>query len=505
MRALILFTALFASCIVRAAEPVEGLPEPAEPRPAKFLTPQEKTLANGLRVIVVERPGIPLVSAEVLLQSGSEADLPTASGLAEFTAALLTQGTATRSATQIAREVEALGASLKATATWDASQVELTTLSAQLEPAFALLADVTRHPRFATSEIERLRRLTLDELRLSFEEPGTIAKLAASRLIYGRGPYAHPEKGTVASLQHITHKDIADFHTAHYTAKQAQLIIAGNVTAEVAFALAEKNFGDWKVEPEKTAPAAAEPKPKAKKKSAEAAKNSTAASAASDAPPKPRAVLIDMPNAGQAAVVVGGPGIVRKADDYFAGTLANTVLGGGYTSFLNEEIRVKRGLSYGASSVLSTHRTSGKITARCQTKNVSAPEVVTLMRGELKRLGSELVPADFVATRQAMLGGDFARELETNHGYLDQLADLAMHDLPLDQLPQYLDHIDEITPEAIRAFAEKHFVPGAMSVVVAGKAKEIGKALHDLLPTLEVIPQAELDLDSPTLRRAAKH
>jgi zinc protease len=464
------------------AADVEGLPQPAVPRVAKIFTPQEKTLANGLRVIVVEHPGIPLVSAEVLLQSGSEADPAQASGLAAFTASLLTQGTTTRSATQIAREVEALGATLKATADWDGSAVELTTLSTQIQPAFALLADVTQHPKFASTEIERQRRLTLDELRLSFEEPGTIAKLAASRVILGSGLYAHPAKGTVASIQRVSRKEIAEFHASRYTAKKAQLIIAGDITADVAFALAEKNFGEWKAEPEKAAPAPGKFTPAA----------------------KPRAVLIDMPNAGQAAVVVAGPGIQRNAGDYFAGTVANAVLGGGYTSRLNEEIRVKRGLSYGVRSTLYALRSGGLLSARCQTKNASAPEVVTLMRTELSRLGSEPVPDDFLLTRKAMLGGDFARELETNSGYVERIADLVMRDLPLDLLPRYLDNIREVTPEAVRAFAEKHFVPSSMSVVIAGRAKEIGKTARDAFPALETIPQASLDLDSPTLRRGGK-
>ncbi len=482
MRALAVTAAFILAAQSAIAADVEGLPEPAEPRAPKFLAPQEKTLANGLRVIVVERPGVPLVSAEVLLRSGSEADPASASGLAAFTAALLTQGTATRSATQIAREVESLGATLKATADWDGSVVELTALSEQFEPAFVLLADVTRRPKFATAEIERLRRQTLDDLRLSLEEPGTVAKLVAGRVILGRGLYAHPAQGTVASIQRLRRQEIADFHTARYTAGDALLIIAGNITADTAFALAEKNFGDWKPAPEKPVPALAAFAPAA----------------------KPRVILIDMPHAGQAAVLVGGPGIARNAGEYFAGTVANTVLGGGYTSRLNQEIRLKRGLSYGARSTLTALRAGGLLTARCQTKNASAPEVVELMRTELQRLGSEAVPADYLATRQAMLGGDFARELETNAGYVTRIADFAMHGLTLDQLPLYLSRIREVTAEDVQGFSEKHLLPKAMSVVVAGQAKEIAKPLRALFPTLEVIAQADLDLDSPTLRRGGK-
>lgn len=483
MKALTFTSALIAAAFFGAtASEIEGLPEPGAPRTAKFLQPQEKTLANGLRVIVVERPGVPLVSAEVLLPSGSEADRATSPGLAAFTAALLTQGTTTRSATKIAREVEALGATLKATAGWDASAVTLTTLASQVEPAFALLADVTQNPKFAAAEIERLRRLTLDELRLSAEEPGTVARLAASRVILGRGLYAHPAQGTVASITRLQRKEIAEFHAMRFTAGQALLVVAGSISADAAFDLAEKNFGKWKAAPDRPAPALGKFEPA----------------------PKARAILIDMPKAGQAAVVVGAPGIPRQAEDYFAGTVANNVLGGGYTSRLNQEIRLKRGLSYGVRSTLNTLHAGGLLTARCQTKNESAAEVVTIMRSELARLGTELVPADYLGTRQATLGGDFARELETNEGYVARLADFALHGLTLDLLPRYPEQIREVTAEAVRAFAENHLATASLSIIVAGQAKEIAKPLRELFPALEVIPQSELDLESPTLRRGRK-
>jgi zinc protease len=461
---------------------IDGLPKPAESRTAKVLEPREKTLTNGLRVIVVERTGLPLVSAALLIRSGSESDPPELSGLASFTAGLLTQGTETRSATQIAREVEALGATLKATAAWDTTEIALTTLSGEIEPALALLADVARHPKFAPEEIERLRRQTLDDLRLALEEPSTVAKAAARRVLLGDGLYAHPASGTPDSIKRLRREQIAGFHASRYAGGQAILILAGNLTAETAFALAEKNFGDW---------AAAAPQPAGSAESFTPAKGS-------------RAVLIDLPNAGQAAVVVTLPGIARSDADYFSGEVANAVLGGGYTSRLNQEIRVKRGLSYGAASTLETLRAGGLCMARCQTKNISAAEVVTLMRGELGRLGSEPVPADFLASCEATLTGDFARELETNAGYVTALADLALHDLPLSTASEYAARIQKITADDVLAFAAKHFTPAGVSVIVAGRAKDIAAPLRKLFPKLETIPQAELDLDSPTLRRGAK-
>ncbi|MEA3212235.1 MAG: zinc protease [Chthoniobacter sp.] len=482
MRGAALFaTALALATIGRAVE-IDGLPQPAELRETKFTEPREKTLANGLRVIVVERPGLPLVSAGLVIKSGAESDPAELSGLASFTAALLTQGTTTRSATQIAREVEALGATLKAKAAWDGTVIELTTLSAQADPAFALLADVARHPKFAPAEIERLRRQTLDELRVALEEPGTVAALALNRVLLGAGLYAHPPTGTPASIKRLRREAITGFHASRYAAGQALLIVAGNLTADSGFAIAEKHFGDWAAAPAKPPPAPGNFEPKA----------------------GPRAVLIDLPTAGQAAVVVGVPCIARGAEDYFAGEVANSVLGGGYSSRLNQEIRVKRGLTYGAASALTAWRAGGICSAHCQTKNVSAAEVVKLVQTELDRLGSEAVPPDFLVTRQTVLVGGFARELETNTGYVKRIADFAVHDLPLDSLNTYLHRIREVTASEVRAFGARYLSSERVCIVVAGRAQDCAKSLRELFPKLELIPQSELDLDSPTLRKPSK-
>ena len=254
----------------------------------------------------------------------------------------------------------------------------------------------------------------------------------------------------------------------------------GNVTADAAFALAEKVFGDWK-----------------------STKGREPAPVDSGQLSKPHAVLIDMPNAGQAAVVVGAPGILRKADDYFAGEVANAVLGGGYTSRLNQEIRIKRGLSYGARSTLAAWRTGGLFTARAQTKNASAADVAQVMLAELARLGAEDIPADYLATRHALLTGEYAREFETNEGYVKRLANFALYDLPLETLNQYAARIRAITADDVRAYAGQHLAPAAMTVVVAGQAKDCTKPLHEIFPNLEVISQSSLDLDKLTLRKPA--
>lgn len=456
---------------------IEGLPKPAEPRPLKVIAPHERFLPNGLRVVVVERPGLPLVSAELVVRSGSEGDPPALAGLMSFTAGLLTQGTSTRTATELARQIEALGASLSADSGWDATSVELTTLSAQAGPAFELLADVVRRPIFDPAEIDRLRRQDLDDLRLALEEPAEVAGAVARRLALGDSPYAHPAEGTLASLPRMTRADIVALHARTFVPSNALLIIAGNLTAGESWALAEKSFGDW------TGAAAAAPVPPA----------------GPVRPAPPRAVLIDLPDAGQAAVHLARAGLPRAHPEFTVGEVANAILGGGYSSRLNQEIRVRRGLSYGARSTLTGARGLGLFAAACQTKNESAAEVVGVIRDELERLAAAAAPAEYFASRQAGLRGDFARELETNAGQVAAVAECAGFGLPLSALANRVAAIEAVTAEQARSFAATHLAADSLSVVVVGRARDVEKPLRAQFPALEVIPLARLDLDQPTL------
>ncbi|MEP6669402.1 MAG: pitrilysin family protein [Chthoniobacter sp.] len=464
---------------VDAAE-VEGLPKAGEPHPAQISKAQEKTLANGLRVIVVERPGLPLLSAEVLVNRGAETDPARFAGLAQFTAGLLKRGTTTRSAQKIAEEAESLGAKIETEAGWDATSVKLTTLSSNAEPALAIVADLVLHPAFAKEEIERQRRETLDELLMALEQPGTVAKYAASRATLGASPYGHPGAGTPASIAHLTRQEITALHARAYRPGNSFLILAGNITAPEAFAMAEKVFGEWKAPAEDfTAPDF-------------------------PAPTLGRVILVDMPTAGQAAVYLTAPGIQRRAPDWFPGKVANALLGGGYSSRLNQEVRVKRGLSYGASSSLSTWRFGGLFMAGAQTKNESAAEVVKVIQTEIRRLSTETAPADYLKTRQAVLTGAFVRDLETNEGYVKRIADVVLYGLPPGKIESYVRDVEQTTPADLQTFAEKHFAADTLNIIVAGQAKIVAKPLRALFPKLEVIPLSKLDLDTPALHAAGK-
>ncbi|HKC24558.1 MAG TPA: pitrilysin family protein [Thermoanaerobaculia bacterium] len=453
-------------------------PPPAPPRPLKLPKPAERTLANGLRVLVAERHEVPIAAARLVVMSGGEVDPKELAGLAQLTAALLAKGTETKSAPELAEAVESLGTSLSTNAEWDASAASLSVLATKLAPALSLLADAVRRPAFHQEEIERLRKQRIDELSVSLGQPGVVAGLVADRLVFGESPYGHPIGGTPGSIARIKRDDVVALHRAWYRPDNAVLVLAGDVTPDGAFALAEKLFGDW-AKPDGKPPA-------------------HAASAA--AVLAPRAVVVDKPESGQAAVVLATRGIRRSDPDYYKGIVSNAVLTG-YSGRLNQEIRVKRGLSYGAGSSLDSRRDTGPFTASAQTKNESGGEVARLLGEELAKLEAGPPSADELTGRKMTLIGGFSRRFETAEGLASTLASAALYGISFEELQRWIPTVEAVKPEDVKAFAKSHLPRSGASLVVVGDAKKFLEALKKEIPTVEVIPFAELDIGSATLRK----
>lgn len=446
-------------------------PPPAAPVAATLPQPVETRLANGMRVITVERHDLPLVTAALVATGGGATDPANRAGVADLAADLLTKGTATRSATQIAREVEALGGSIGAAADRDGSSVSLTVKSDQLAKAMPILADVAIRPAFAPEEIERARAQAIDAVNVQMKDPAQLAGLVASRAVFGAGPYASPLEGTPASLKAITRADVTRSYAGTWSPDRAALVMVGDITPAAARALAEAQFGGWR--PGAVAPAVA-PAPFG----------------------PPRVIVVDMPSAGQAGVVVARPAIARADERYYPLSVGNTVLGGGFSSRLNQEIRIKRGLAYGAGSSLSARRLPGSISARTQTKNPTADEAVELITAEMARMGAEPVPAAELDTRKAVLVGGFGRAIETTDGVAGIIGDYVVQDVPLAELARYTGAVQGVDPAAVRRAAAQLLDPKTASVVVVGDAKQFIEPLRKRYPAVEVIPEAALDLDA---------
>jgi len=471
-------TATAQTATPQTATPQTGPPAPAAPREAKLPQPVEKTLANGLRVIVVPKHDLPLVAASLMIKAGAAADSRGKEGTAQLTATVLTKGTKSMSAEQISRGVEALGATLQSEAAWDSMTLDVSVMSGNLAKAMAFVADAARNPTFADGELERERAQAIDTLQANLAQPRVLAAAVASRLIFGDAPYGANLEGTPESLAEITRDDLVSFHGAHFRPDNAVLVMAGDVKAEEAFALAQSVFGTWK------GPAAEEEK--------------AAAKAAAELP-KPRIVVIDMPDAGQAAVVVGRPGIRRGDPAYYRAMVTNSVLGGGYSSRLNQEIRIKRGLSYGAGSSFDGRAGAGPFTARVETKNESAAEVAGIVVAEMSRLSASDVPETELTPRRAALIGGFAQSLETTSGIVGRISTLALHGLPLTDINRYIGSVQAVTAEDVRKFAASNLA-GKVSVVIVGDASKFLEPLKKQFGDVEVIKIAELELGTAALR-----
>jgi zinc protease len=453
------------------------LPEPTAPVSPATPPVADFRLENGLRVLVVEKEGLPLVSARLNFDAGAAHEAPGKAGLANMTAALLTQGTTTRTAPQIATEIEQLGASIGAGAGPDFANVYANAPADVFPRAVELMADLVRNPTFAEEEVERQRDQALDGLRVALSTPGPVASQAAARVIYGEAPYGAPGGGTLTSLPALTRDDIAIFHRQRYRPIDATLVFSGAIDEAEARRLAEAAFGDW------TSPSAV----------------GAAVDPSGPALP-PRVVVIDQPGAGQAAVTVALRGVSRTNADFFPLTLGNTLLGGSFTSRLNQEIRIKRGLSYGTRSSLGVRADDGLFTASAQTRNDAAVEVAGLIMAEIERLSATQPTEQEMTTRRAILTGAFGSSLETVDGLGALVANLALYDLPMSDLAAYVGNVEAIDAAEVQAAFAEHLPVDRASLVIVGDASQFIDGLRAQYPQVEIIPLTSLNLDRAALQ-----
>ncbi|MEO5492700.1 MAG: pitrilysin family protein [Sphingomonas sp.] len=455
-----------------------AVPDPAKPVVAAIPAPVTMKLANGMTLIVVEKHDLPLITASIVAVGGGAADPEGMEGLNNLTADLMTKGTRTRSATQIANEIEKLGGSISSGAGWDSAELSLEVKSDQVAPALAVLADVTRNPVFAADELERSRAQTIDGVQVQLKDPAKLASYVAVKAVMTGSEYDHPLSGTPTSLKAITRAAVVNAYKRTWSPRSAVLILVGDITPAAAKVLAENNFGTWLPNG-----------------------GIVTVNALNLSPLKlPKVIVVDMPNAGQAGVVIARPGIARRDPDFYAASVANATLGVGFSSRLNQEIRIKRGLAYGAGSGIAARRQPGYVSANTQTKNPSAPEVVGLIVDTMRGMGAAPVPAAELASRKAVLIGDFGRDTETTSGIANILGDYVIENVPLSELKAFTPKIDGIDAAAVQRISQRLLDPTGASIIVVGDAKLFIDDLRKKYPNLEVIAADKLNLDSPTLK-----
>lgn len=415
-------------------------------------------LRNGLALWIVERHEVPIVRASLLFLSGAAEDPPRRPDLASLTAALLPLGTRRRGALQISSEASSLGAELSSGAEWDDAHLFLDVPRAHWKEGLDLLADVAENPAFSEEEIARLKKERSGQLQQQLDEPRTIATRAFNLALFGdRHPYGRALEGTLAAVRADTRKDFEGFYKEHFVPGDAALIVVGDVDAAETIADVEKAFGGWNG------------------KASPASPPSDPASAGSA-----RILLLDKPGAPQSEIRVGEVGVARSTPDYFALSVMDTLLGGSFTSRLNQNLRETHGYTYGAASSFSLRKGRGPFIVRTAVRTeVTAPALSEIFK-ELRRVTSEEPPADEVARAKNLLALSLPQTLETPGDLASQLGQLAVYGLPADYYDHYVSRIEEVTADQVLRAARDRLQPEQMTVVVVGDVAKIRPEIEKL-------------------------
>lgn len=414
-------------------------------------------LPNGLTVIHHHNQALPLVAAELVVKSGSDANPADLPGLAGYTARMLQEGTATRSAPQIADEIAHLGAHLDSASDANASTVSLLALRATFPQALDVLADVVLRPAFPNAEIERQRASRLGELVQQRDDPALVAQAAADGALYGpRHPYGHGQLGTEQSIRAATRDKLVQFWRRHYLPSNAALVVSGDITLDEVRNLATARFGAWT----RTDPAVAVP--------------------GDPAPTSSRLVVVDKPGAPQTALRVAGVGAARKTADFPALQLLNTALGGQFSSRVNMNLREDKGYSYGVFSSFRYDRTPGPFAVEGSVRNdVTGASVREILKEMQALRDAPLSAKELAAVRDARIYS-LPAGFETNGGIGDSLAELFVFDLPPDTWRTLPDAYRRVTADQVQDAAKRYLQPERMKVIAVGDRKVIAPQLQAL-------------------------
>jgi zinc protease len=458
--------------------PSEGPPRPLPARDSKFPPYELQTLPNGLQVVAVLHHEQPVVSMRLLIRAGAAADPREKLGAARLAASLLDQGTTTKSAEELADAIDFIGGVMGAGAGTDLTQAHMVVMKDSFETGMRMLSDIVRNPAFARQEIDRQRQQMLSGLQVSVQDPEYVANSVFDRLVYGFHPYGLPDTGTVDTIAAISREDLVAFHSRYFAPNNAILAIVGDVTAEEAFTMTRKIFGDWEKRELPTLRYIEPPDPTR------------------------RVIIVNKPDAVQTEVRVGHLGVPRSHPDYMAINLAIRILGGEGSNRLHQVLRTERGLTYGAQANMDALKVSGDFEAETNTRSEATGEVLRLIVDEFWRLQRERVGERELADAKAYMTGSFPLTIETPDSIAMQVVNVVFYGLPLEQLQTFRDRVNAVTVDDIQRVAREFLRPDRLSVVLVGNAAAFASQLRGVgFGTYETVELPELDLMSASLKR----
>jgi len=452
----------------RSKPPVLG------PPPALHLPPVAvRQLANGLKLMVIERHDLPVADFVLVIPSGATANPADRAGVANLTASMLTEGTTTRNALQIADQMAYLGISLFSSSSWDATTVQLSTPTAQLDSALALFADVSLHPSFPTTEFARVKQQRLTTLLQLKDRGPAIASLVFPVLLYGKdNPYGRSDIGTDVSVQAMTTSDLSTFYRSHFAPNGATLIAVGDIKPADLERKIQALFGSWARE---TVPVA-----------------NVAAGLQAGAT---TVYLIDKPAAAQSSFRIGSVGASRATPDYFPLLVMNTTLGGSFTSRLNQDLREDKGYTYGAFSEFEMRKHAGPFVASAEVVSAKSDSALLEFMKQLTAI-RDTIPISELEKTKRYLQLELPSEFETNGDIARGMTNVAVYGLPLDYYNRVVDDIGAVTQGEAQQAAERYIDPSHLTVLIVGDRKSI----EGPIKALNIGPVVILDTDGDRIQ-----
>lgn len=438
------------------AQSVDRTKPPETPAlPAYKLPPVYETkLPNGLTVVLVEDRRFPLVTVRLSFLAGSKFDPQPLPGLAESVAALLTEGTAKRSGRQIAEEMASIGGDLNGRSSADVLTLSANALAENSGKLIEIVADAARNASFPEEEVQLRKQNRKQELMAQRSTPDFLLREKFNSVVYGGHPYSRVAP-TVEALDQLDRAALAKFRDTHLAPNNATLILLGGIPPrEETLRVLRQQFGDWK---SREVPAAPEAKfPKANR----------------------QIVLVDRPGSVQADIRIGQLSVTRTSPDYFPLTVGNTILGGGASSRLFNDVREKKGYAYSVYSHQEVNRDAGYFAAATQVRNeVVVPALETMLQ-HLEAMGKEPVTKDELTDVKNYLSGRFVMGLETQGGLAEQLNSVKTMGLGTDYLEKYTARIRSVEPNQIQRVGGSYISPDDATIVVVGDAAQIAKPLE---------------------------
>lgn len=449
-------TLALAACAPAAVTPAAQEPDRTTP-PALAETPalrlpalQQFTLANGMRVLLMEKRDLPLVQVILNFDAGSIYD-GTTPGLASLTAAMLDEGVAGKSALQIADEFEMLGARFGIGAGIHNATLTVRAPAARMAAALELAAAVLLRPDFPPAELDRLRAERLTALVRRYDDPGSIAGVLFDETLFGRDhPYGRSTAGTEATVRSITVDDLRRFHRAHYHPNRTTAIVVGDIDGTGARRLLESSFSSWNSRAEPGATTVRVPQQVTGRV----------------------IYIVDKPGSAQSVIRLGRIGVPRRTPDYFALEVMNTILGGSFTSRLNQNLREKHGYSYGASSGFGYLPATGQWSAGAAVQTQSTGPALTEFINELRAL-REPIPAAEVARARNFLAMRYPAGFQSVANIAGRLSELVQHDLPPDYFNTYVQNVLAVTKADVERVARQYIDPEHVAIFVVGDRRVI--------------------------------